>query len=420
MNKTDKNISTHKRMIELRALSLSSILSFGEMSEGQRGDFRLPPIFKPMKKILILLTVAVIIVSCGATKTSDDENSKRQQLQIYKQELHDLKQKIDGLEKELGSTKKNEVVKVNVTELQSDTFEHFIEITGNVEALDDVEVSPETIGIIDAVFVEEGQQVKKGEVLAKLNTDILERSMDEVMVQLDLANLNFERQNNLWKQNIGSEMQYLQSKNTKEGLEKRVESLKTQIEMGKIKSPVSGVVDVVYQKKGHIGNPQVPFAKVINISKMKVYADISEFYITKIKKGDIVNLFFPALNREIKAPINQIGNSIDPNNRTFRVRINLDNPDKMIKPNLVSIIKLRDYVNTEAIAVPVLYIKEDLKGSYTFIVDKQNGKNVAKKVYVKTGVTNNNVIEVVEGLIAGMQVVSEGYNQIIDGTPLQF
>ncbi len=418
MNKTDKNIYTHKRMIELRALS--SILSFGEMSEGQRGDFRLPPIFKPMKKILILLTVAVIIVSCGATKTSDDENSKRQQLQIYKQELHDLKQKIEDLENELGSTKKNEVVKVNVTELQSDTFEHFIEVTGNVEALDDVEVSPETIGIIDAVFVEEGQQVKKGEVLAKLNTDILERSMDEVMVQLDLANLNFERQNNLWKQNIGSEMQYLQSKNTKEGLEKLVEILKTQIEMGKIKSPVSGVVDVVYQKKGHIGNPQVSFAKVINISKMKVYADISEFYITKIKKGDIVNLFFPALNREIKAPINQIGNSIDPNNRTFRVRINLDNPDKMIKPNLVSIIKLRDYVNTEAIAVPVLYIKEDLKGSYTFIVDKQNGKNVAKKVYVKTGVTNNNVIEVVEGLIAGMQVVSEGYNQIIDGTPLQF
>jgi len=403
MKQANKNNFTHKGMIELRA-----------------SDFRLPTILKPMKKILILLTTAVIIASCSTTKTADDEISKRALLQQYKQELHDLKLKIGTLEKELGANEKNEIVKVKVTELQNDTFEHFIEITGNVEALDDVEVSPETIGIIDAVFVKEGQTVKKGVVLAKLNTDILERSMDEVMVQLELANLNYERQNNLWKQNIGSEMQYLQSKNTKEGLEKRVESLKTQIEMGKIKSPISGVVDVVYQKKGHIGNPQMPFAKVINISKMKVYADISEFYITKIKKGDVVDLFFPALNREIKAPINQIGNSIDPNNRTFRVRINLNNPDKMIKPNLVSIIKVRDYLNTESIAVPVLYIKEDLKGSYTYIVETKNSKNSAKKVYVKTGVTNNNVIEVVEGLTAGMKIVSEGYNQIIDGTPLQF
>ena len=403
MEQANKNNFTHKKVKGLRT-----------------SDFRLPIILKPMKKILILLTAAVIIASCGATKTADDEISKRALLQQYKQELHDLKLEIGTLEKELGTTEKNEVVKVKVTELQNDTFEHFVEVTGNVEALDDVEVSPETIGIIDEVFVKEGQTVKKGAVLAKLNTDILERSMDEVMVQLDLANLNYERQNNLWKQNIGSEMQYLQSKNTKEGLEKRVESLKTQIEMGKIKSPVSGVVDVVYQKKGHIGNPQMPFAKVINISKMKVYADISEFYLTKIKKGDVVDLFFPALNREIKAPINQIGNSIDPNNRTFRVRINLNNPDKMIKPNLVSIIKVRDYFNMEAIAVPVLYIKEDLKGSYTYIVETKNSKNSAKKVYVKTGVTNNNVIEVVEGLTAGMKIVSEGYNQIIDGTPLQF
>ena len=403
MKQSNKNIFIHIRKIELRA-----------------SYFRLPTILNSMKQIIILLIAVVIIASCSATKTNDDENTKRQQLQLYKQELHNLKQNIDDLEKELGSTKKNESVKVKVVELQSDTFEHFIEVTGKVEALDDVEVSPETVGIIKEVLAKEGQTVKKGEILAKLNTDVLERSMDEILVQLDLANINFERQSNLWSQNIGSEMQYLQAKNTKEGLKKRVESLKTQIEMGNIKSPLSGVVEVVHQKEGNIGNPQLPFAKVINISKIKVYADISEFYLTKIKKGDFVDLFFPALNREIQTSISQIGNSIDPNNRTFRVRINLDNPDKMIKPNLVSIIKVRDYWNKDAIAVPILYIKEDLKGSYTYIVEKRNSKNVAKKVYVKTGVTNNNIIEIVDGLTAGMQIVSEGYNQIIDGTELQF
>ncbi len=372
-----------------------------------------------MKKILMLLIAALLIVSCN-TKKADDENSKRKLLQQYKQELHELKIKISALESELNTNKKEEVIKVKVAELKTRPFIHTIEVTGKVEAIDDVEVCPESTGIITEVFVKEGQKVNKGDVLAKLNTEILERTMDELTVQLELAKTSYERQANLWKQNIGSEMQYLQAKNKKENLEKRIESLKAQIDLAEIKSPVSGIVDVVHQKKGNIGNPQIPFAKVVNISKIKIYADVSEYYLTKIKKGDKVEVYFPALNRRLKATINQIGSSIDPNNRTFRVRINLNNPDKMIKPNLVSIITLRDYENEQAITLPVLYIKEDLKGSYTYIVDKQNGKPRAKKVYVKTGVTNNNIVEIIDGLKAGMLVISEGYNQVSDGTAIEF
>lgn len=372
-----------------------------------------------MKKILIIVTAAFAIASCSAPQP-ETEATKRQELQLYKQEMHDLKLKIDALEKELALTEKEEVVKVQVSELKNVVFEHFIEVTGQVEAEQDVDVSPETAGVIDEVLVTEGQNVRKGQVLAKLNTEILERSIDELNVQLDLANTNFDRQDNLWKQNIGSEMQYLQAKNSKEGLEKRIESVQTQIEMADVKSPVSGVVDVVYQKEGQIGSPQIPFAKVVNIDKIKIYADVSESYITKIKKGDKVEIFFPALNTSTNADIEQIGSTIDPNNRTFRVRINLENRDQMIKPNLVSIIKLRDYVNDDAIVVPSLFVKEDFKGKYTYIADSKEGKEVAKKVYVNTGVTHNNTTEIIDGLAAGMKIVSEGYNQIADGTILNF
>lgn len=372
-----------------------------------------------MKKILIVLTAAAILASCSSAPVND-EATKRQQLQQFKQQAHELEQKIQALEAELASTEKEESVKVKVSELAQQKFEHFIEVTGNVEAELDVDVSPESAGVIKEVLVEEGQWVNKGQVMAKLNTEMLESSLEEMQVQLDLATTNYERQKNLWDQNIGSEMQYLQAKNNKESLEKRIKSLKAQIEMAEVKSPVSGVVDVVYQKKGHIGSPQVPFAKVINISKIKIYADISESYLTKIKKGDKVSVYFPALDRTVETTIAQIGNTIDSNNRTFRVRLNLDNPDKTIKPNLVSIIKLRDYVNEEAIVVPSLYIKEDFQGSYTYIVDNQNGKHVAKKVYVTPGVTDNNITEIVDGLTAGMQVISEGYNQVVNGTLLQF
>lgn len=371
-----------------------------------------------MKKILIVLTAAVLLSACGGTPVND-EAAKRKQLQQYKQDLHTLEGQIQALEAELDAAEKDEVIKIRTTDLSQQTFEHFIEVTGKVEAELDVDVSPESAGIIKEVNVVEGEWINKGDLMAKLNTELLESSMEELVVQLDLATTNFERQKNLWNQNIGSEMQFLQAKNNKESLEKRIQSLQAQISMSEVRSPVSGVVDVVYQKKGHIGSPQVPFAKVININKIKIYADISESYITKIGKGDQVSIYFPALSKTVKAKVDQIGNTIDPNNRTFRVRINLNNPDKTIKPNLISIITLRDYFNAEALVVPSLYIKEDFKGHYTYIVEKQDAKNVAKKIYVTPGVTDNNMTEVVEGLSAGMKIISQGYNQIADGTFVQ-
>ena len=373
-----------------------------------------------MKKILIVLTAAAFLAACSSTPAGDDESVKRQQLQEMKQQLHDLEQQINVLEKELAGTEKEELVNVKVQEIEVQPFEHFIEVTGKVEAELDVDVHPESSGVITEVFVTEGEWVNKDDVLAKLSTEILERSVEEMQVQLDLAKTNYERQKNLWDQNIGSEMQFLQTKNNKESLEKRIASIQSQIEMAEIKSPVSGVVDIIYQKKGLIGSPQMPFAKVINTSKIKVYADVSESYITKINKGDKVAIQFPALGKTVNAPISQIGNTIDPNNRTFRIRMNLNNPDNNIKPNLVSVIKIRDYVNEEAIVVPSLFVKEDFTGNYTYIVENKDGKNIAHKIYVKPGVTDNNVTEIVEGLTGGMKIISAGFNQVVDGTILNF
>ena len=332
-----------------------------------------------MKKTLLMIIVAAVyVVSCSAPN-GDDPEAKRNQLQKYKQQVHDLNEKIQTLENELAGTEKDEVVNVKVSELQPRVFEHFIEVTGNVEAEYDVDVSPETLGVIKEIYVKEGQVVQKGFVMAQLNTEVLQRSMEEIQVQLDLATTNYQRLKNLWDQKIGSEMQFLQAKNNMESLQKRIESLKSQIDMTEVKSPIDGVVDVVYQEKGDIGGPQVRFAKVVNIGKIKIYADVSESYLTKVKVGDKVKVFFPALDREVETTIRQIGNTIDPNNRTFRLRLNLNNPDKLIKPNLVSIIRIRDYKSDNAIVVPSLLIKQDFKGDYTYIADNETGKQVAKR-----------------------------------------
>jgi membrane fusion protein, multidrug efflux system len=372
-----------------------------------------------MKKILMVLIAAIFVAACS-TKPANDEQAKRKQLEQYKQQMQELKQEIDLLEADLKTSEKEKVVNVNVMEIEQKPFEHFIEVTGNVEAEYDLDVSPESAGVISDVFVTEGQNIQKGFVMARLNTDVLERNIDELKIQLDLATTTYTRQKNLWEQSIGSEMQLLQAKNNMESIEKRIKSLETQIAMSEIKAPISGVVDVVYQKKGHIGSPQIPFAKVINTSEIKVYADVSESYITAIKNGDLVKVFFPALSSEIDTPIRQIGKTIDPNNRTFRVRMNLSNSSQMIKPNLASVVKIRDYYNESAIVIPSLLIKKDFKGDYTYIAENTNGKNIARKVYVKPGVSQNNMTEVTEGLQAGVKVISEGFNQIADGTVVVF
>jgi membrane fusion protein, multidrug efflux system len=371
-----------------------------------------------MKQLVIFLAIAAFLAACSA-KPADESALKLEQLQLYKTQLSELKQKIDVLEQELALNDKTDHVKVQVTELRPELFEHFIEVTGRVEAEEDVQVSPESGGVIEEVLVKEGQYVSRGQTMAILNTETLKRALDELKIQYGLATTTYERQKNLWDQNIGSEMQLLQAKSSMEALLKRIESTEAQMNLAVVKSPVSGIIDAVYQKKGEIGSPQIPFARVINSSSIRIYADISESYLPKIAKGDKVNVFFPALGKETEAVVNLIGNSINPNNRTFSIRINISNPDGMIRPNLISTIRLRDYISTEAIVVPNILIKEDFTGRYTYIAEETEGKTVARKVYVVPGINSNNLTEVKEGLTSGMKIISEGYVQVADGTPVQ-
>ena len=360
----------------------------------------------------------IVLTACSGAPDNTPEG-KRKQLAAYKQQLHDLENKISGLEAELDSARKIEYVNVKTLDVVPRRFEHFFEVTGNVEADQEVNVSPESSGKIMDILVREGQHVAKGAVLATLNTDMLNQSIEESRISLDLATTTFQRQKNLWDQKIGSELQFLQAKSNKESLERRLESLQAQKEMTVIKSPVDGVVDVIYQKNGEIGNPQTPFAKVVNIKRLKIYGDIAETYLTKVRKGDPVNIQFPAISKSAKASITQVGNFIDPNNRTFRVRIDLPNPDGTVKPNMVAVLELRDYASDTAVVVPTLVIKQDFKGSYTYIVNGSDSVQRAQKVYVKTGVSNNNMTEVIDGLKAGMKVISEGFDQVIDGSAVK-
>lgn len=367
-----------------------------------------------MNKVAIALLV-LVLAGCSAKSPSTNAD-KEEELKTYKKELSELKKKIAKLEAELDSDSGKGAINVVTTPVEYRLFEHFVDVTGKVEADKNIVVSPEAAGKIISIDVREGDRVQKGQILARLNTEMIERSLDEIKINLQLATTTFERQANLWKQNIGSEMEYLQAKSQKESLEQKLEGLHAQMDMAQVRAPINGIVDNVIQKQGEMAGPQMPFARLVNIDQVYVTADISEMYLQKVKAGDQVQLDFPVLDQTVEAKIYRTSSVIDADSRTFRVRINLNNASGDIKPNMLSVLKLRTFAAENAIVVPSILVKKDFTGEFVFIASQKDGKTVAKKQYITSGIKDNNNTLVIDGLKVADQLITRGYAQVVDGS----
>jgi len=363
----------------------------------------------------IIAALIALLFSCSQS----DTKAKEEQLAEYKKELSILKKKISKLEKELAAQAGKNVVNVYVEPVEPREFKHYVDVSGNVNADKNIVVSPETSGNIITITVKEGDKVKKGQILGRLNTEMIERTIKEVRINYELAVTTYNRRKNLWDQNIGSEMEYLQAKSQKESLEQKLESLNAQLDMALIKSPINGIVDETFQKVGETAGPQIPFARVVNLEDLYIIADVSEMYLTKIHKGDMVEVNFPVIGKKIQKKIYRVSNVIDPSSRTFRVRVNLKNDDNMIKPNMMAVLKMLIYSNDSAIVVPSILIKNDFTGEFIFIAEKENDKWVARKRYLQTGIKNNNQSVVLEGLLKGDKIITKGYAQVVDGSEIK-
>jgi len=368
-----------------------------------------------MKKILSIILIS-LLAACSATS---DKKAKEQELAEYKQQLTLLKKKISKLEKELAVESGANIIKVYAAPVHYAEFRHYVDVSGNVNADKNIIVSPETGGNIVTIDVKEGDKVRKGQILGRLNTEMIERTIKEVRINYDLAVTTYNRRKKLWDQKIGSEMEFLQAKSQKESLEQKLESLRAQLDMAFITSPIDGIVDEINQKIGEIAGPQMPFARVVNLDKLYITADVSEMYLPRIHKGEKVEINFPVIDLTIHKKIFRVSNVIDPSSRTFRVRVNLNNENNMIKPNMMAVLKLLIYSNDNAIVVPSILIKKDFTGDFLFIAEKEGDKWYARKRYLVTGIKNNNETVVLEGLKDGDRLITKGYAQVVDGSEIE-
>ncbi len=362
-----------------------------------------------MKKIIPLLILSFIL-SCG------DAPKKSATLTELTSEKSDLMQQIDSLNNVLKSVEKR-ISKLDTTKrlnvvtaikAEEKLFRHYIKVQGTVEADQSVELYPERSGTITRIFVKEGQKVTKGQTLLQIDDSIIERSLMELQTQLDLAATTFERQERLWNQNIGSELQFLQAKAQKEGLENSINSLKEQGKKLKVLAPFSGVIDEVFAKTGGLAAPQIPTFRLVNLNTVHIESEVTESYLKSIKKGTEVDLFFPSIGKNIQAKIDQVGNFINPNNRSFKIRINIENPNNELKANLLADVKINDFKET-GIVIPTKLIQRDRVGKtfvYTLIKDGEGFK--VQKTYIQDKMTYDNESFIVDGLTPYTLIVDKG------------
>lgn len=362
--------------------------------------------------IIASAIVSVVLVGCNGDKVAKLAELKKKQTALTKQ--------INELEAELASAGVAAEVKtkdVATTEIKARQFDHYVKTQGLVEAEDNILVSARGMGVITQVFAKEGQVVTKGQVLAQIDNSLIARNVEGMKSQLELATSVFQRQKNLWEQKIGTEVQYLQAKTNKESLEKQLAAAQEQFDQTRIKSPIDGIVDQVNVKVGENISPGMPAVRVINGSKLKVVANVSEAYITQVKKGDQVMISFPDLKKEVPAKVSFTGRNIDPLSRTFALEADLPASTEL-RPNMTALIKIVYASYPSVIAVPVNTVQDINGEKIVFTAEASGNYTVArKKVVTVEGVFDG--LAQVQGLTAGEKIITAGFRGLTEGQYLK-
>jgi membrane fusion protein (multidrug efflux system) len=371
----------------------------------------------------INLSAAIIIINILLSCSSD----KQAQLTKLKSRQTAIAEKILNLETELRSEKKDslnpgEFKFVGLSEVKADSFNHYIRVQGKLDGDQNAAVFAEAPGTVSAKYADVGQRVVKGQVLAQIDDQQYRSQLDGLETQYTFASDMFDKQKRLWDQKIGSEVQYLQSKTTKESLERQIVSLKQQIEKFKIKSPIGGTIEECNIKVGGVVSPDPRLAayRVVEFKNLKVTAEVSEAYSASVKNGDKLLVTFPDIYKQVETEVSFVSNYINPVNRTFLIETKINNSAADLKANMIAIIQINDYHSDNAILVPMNVIQTDQVGSYVYVVRSKDKFSAAFKQPVVLGISYNGVAEILKGLAVGDKVISAGYQELIDGEYVRF
>lgn len=379
-----------------------------------------------MKNILFTIFFSFLLLACS----KNDKEATIEQM-VSKKDITGLQQKKAALQAELTAiegalAKLNKNIQealVSVTTVKDTSFNSYLEIQGNVDTKENILIQPEFSGVLTSLLVKPGQKVSKGQLLGRVDDAGMSQQLASLENAYELAKTTFERQKNLWDKKIGSEIQFLQAQTQMISAQKAVAQMKAQLAKTLIKAPFSGTIDEVFVEKGEVVAPSMNgLMRIVNLSNMYVSTTVPEGYLKTIKVGTTVEVFIASINKTYTGKVRQVGNFINPNNRSFGIEVSVPNADNLLRPNQVAKLSIIDYSNAKAIAVPSNVVQQDGEGNtYVYTVENISGnKGNAKKTIVKTGKTSKSMTEIIQGLSANTVIVTDGVNTISDGMKVNF
>lgn len=379
-----------------------------------------------MKKTLFSFIIFISIIGCNDSGISVEKiletndlnliSQKRKEIIESQQEIYEQLKAINNKIEELNKNSKFPIVETLV--LKSEKFNHYVELQGNVKSDKLLIIYPEFSGILNKIYVSSGEKVIKGQLLATIQDGGLKEQLSQLEINYNLTKTTFERQERLWVQNIGSEIQFLQAKSMFEAQKNGVEQLKKQIEKTIIKAPFSGTIDNVIAKEGEVVYPgRSNIMLLLNMDSMYVESNVPEKYLNSIYKGKDAKLEFPLIGKYLNTSIRQAGNFINPNNRTYKIELNIPKNNLNIKPNLNTKVRVNDYSSDNAILIKEGFISIDSNNEkYVYKIERKEKKTYVSKTIIKIGENDGNHIEVLSGLSENDEIVSEGIRKLIDNS----
>jgi membrane fusion protein (multidrug efflux system) len=403
-------------------LKQSSTAFWGSFKREKKSEIKTKQIISDMKTTY--QTIGTILVLFAVVSCSQD---KKAQLAKLKAQQEVLGEKIKLLENEVKAGQKDQINSeefkfVGLTDVKTGVFDHYIRVQGKLDGDQNAAVFAEAPGTVTSKFADVGQTVSKGQVLAQIDDQQYRSQLQGLESQYQLASELYDKQKRLWDQKIGSEVQYLQSKTAKESLDRQISSLKQQVEKFKIKSPIDGTIEECNIKVGGVVSPDPRLAayRVVAFKNLKVSAEVSEAYSSRVQQGDKLIVMFPDINKQVEAKVDFVSKYINPVNRTFIIETRISNGIKDMKANMIAIIQINDYHADNSIQVPMNLIQTDRSGSYVYVVRPKDKFNAAFKQPVIVGNSYNGVAEVLQGLATGDKVISVGYQELVDGEYVRF
>ena len=371
---------------------------------------------------LIFSTALLALAACEGAPPIDEaiaeHRARRDSLKAVRQELNTAIAEVEAWLAANDPELRRNLPVVTTYALQPREFAHWTEAHGSVKADRNAMVYSASGGEVRRIVVQQGQTVRAGQPIVDIDVDALRESVRQAEAQVELARSVFEKQQRLWDQQIGSEVQYLQAKANKDAGEAQLAALREQLRSAQVLAPFDGVVDEIFPNVGDMASPMQPVARVVALGKASVEVDLAEDLLSKVKVGDPVEVIVPELNGQFQATIDQVGQYINPNNRTFKATLRLDPSEHLtLRPNQLVNVRIRDLEVQEALVVPSRLVMENSSGeSYVFVLEEQSQAR-ARKVFVK--VLSNQGGELLlerseQGIKGGETLIDEGARMVVD------